>query len=1507
MSRSGVTAGTCPTGGTSPELVDRGRRLFEFLAAAQRLRAAPVRTTEPYERDGAVFWLGELPQHPAVTSALGAESPAPDTPFLTVRRVPPVPAPDPEPEVQPWLDGVYTDPEHAPDLRTCRAPAVSGPGVEEQSGTLRLRDHPEISAAYLRWRSTWDGWARQELSDRPVRALYRGLFAAHTTGANETEEFELVLGVGCLAWAPEQHDRVRRHVLVTPAGIALDESTGTLSVRTHPTLDALGVETDMLDPVLAPSATHLADIVRHAREQVEHPLDRSATGDLLRRFANSLDADARYDAGDTRPVVGATPVVAFAPAVLLRRRSRLGLVAVFERIAATIAETGAVPSGLLPLLDPDHRPSVEADPTPGAMVDVDGETFLPLPLNESQLDIIRSVDRQAQTLVQGPPGTGKTHLAAALISHLLAQGRRVLVTAHTDRALKEVRGKLPEAIKPLAVAVVGTARSDMADLRVAVERISSLSGDGDPEALDVDARARADTSLRRVQDLRLRRSELRERLLQVRAAEVTERSHAGRTGTLAAISRTYREHAPSHEWLLAHVRPGAAAPAPVTGAEAAHWLGLLRDRGLRDDEPEAARRLVDLATVPTPERFAELLDRQAAAESGYGALAGWTRHPAFERICALDPDQRVEVRERMTELARQITAFEQRRAPWMPSALADIRTGRAATWYGRAEHVDGLVRGAWAGLQHLDRTTRVVFAQGTDRSVVASLARYLLDHVRASGPLRLNPDGSVRIGPFTHRAVRNSRPLFDAVRVDDRVPATVERLTAVLAHLDVEHHLVALDQAWPADVSIPHEDTLHERVQWHVTELQQLRELLALGDELGVERGRLDRTGLPHPDWTDLDTVLAYAGLVDAAAARDAHLASVVPLQELRTTAAAACAWSDVPPACAGFLDAVRRRDRDAYGAAHARMLRLHSVRQRVAEREALTARVAAVAPSLAQAVTADPDDDRWTERLPALVSAWDWARTGAWILGQDTEDANALQQRIDAVEGSLRDEIERLAGVRAWGHALGRLTGRARADLSLYVRLVQRLGKGTSVRYGAARRAEVRQAMDRCRPAVPVWIMPIYRIAEQLHVTENMFDVVVVDEASQAGLEATFLQYLAPKIVVIGDDKQVSPSAVGVDQQMLRDLAARYLPDDRYRASWQDPKLSLFDAASIWFGARRTLVEHRRCVPEIIGFCNRIAYEPDNIRLLPVRQFGSDRLEPIRTVRVPDGCETGTSGNRVNRAEADAIIAQVEKCLADPRYDGRTFGVISLLGPRQAKIIHDALLERVPPEEWHARDLRCGDAAAFQGSERDVVFLSMVSAPEAGRRMGSLTLEANVQRYNVAVSRARDQLWVFHSVGLEQLTNSEDMRFQLLDYCQNGWRDLQADHEGAPGGPVPEDRRVEPFASLFEQRVHNRVVERGHVVVPQYLTMGYRIDLVVVGARGRLAVQCDGDFWHGPEQYLRDLARERDLRRCGWEFFRIRESVFHVDEHAALAGLWSALDELGIQPGGGSRDDGSG
>src|SRR6202035_2031758 len=68
---------------------------------------------------------------------------------------------------------------------------------------------------------------------------------------------------------------------------------------------------------------------------------------------------------------------------------------------------------------------------------------------------------------------------------------------------------------------------------------------------------------------------------------------------------------------------------------------------------------------------------------------------------------------------------------------------------------------------------------------------------------------------------------------------------------------------------------------------------------------------------------------------------------------------------------------------------------------------------------------------------------------------------------------------------------------------------------------------------------------------------------------------------------------------------------------------------------------------------------------------------------------------------------------------------------------------------------------------------------------------------------------------------------------------------------------------------------------------------------QGRLAVECDGDEWHGPERYEEDMARQRDLERAGWQFARIRGGDFYRDRARSTAPLWGELNRLGINPGG--------
>jgi very-short-patch-repair endonuclease len=327
--------------------------------------------------------------------------------------------------------------------------------------------------------------------------------------------------------------------------------------------------------------------------------------------------------------------------------------------------------------------------------------------------------------------------------------------------------------------------------------------------------------------------------------------------------------------------------------------------------------------------------------------------------------------------------------------------------------------------------------------------------------------------------------------------------------------------------------------------------------------------------------------------------------------------------------------------------------------------------------------------------------------------------------------------------------------------------------------------------------------------------------------------------------------------------------------------------------------------MPEIIEWSSAMFYR--DAPLVPLRQFGADRLPPLRSRYVPHGYTTPGSGGLRNPVEAEALVAQVLACAEDPRYDGRSFGVVVLQGSAQADLVRTQLNARMSVAEQQRRRLRVGTPPDFQGDERDVVFLSLVVAPDSSTT--SLTRLEYQRRFNVAASRARDQVWVFHSVGLDELEPA-DLRHSYLSYVL-ARSHTPAEGLGWPARPAPRPRDVgadvahPSFDTLFEQRVYLALTERGYQVVPQAEINGRRVDLVVSGGQARMAVECDGDDPVPDEQAAHDFARERELRRAGWRFVRLRQSRFELDPQASLAPLWEALAEAGIRPSiAGSRDE---
>jgi very-short-patch-repair endonuclease len=375
-----------------------------------------------------------------------------------------------------------------------------------------------------------------------------------------------------------------------------------------------------------------------------------------------------------------------------------------------------------------------------------------------------------------------------------------------------------------------------------------------------------------------------------------------------------------------------------------------------------------------------------------------------------------------------------------------------------------------------------------------------------------------------------------------------------------------------------------------------------------------------------------------------------------------------------------------------------------------------------------------------------------------------------------------------------------------------------------------------------------------------------------------------AEKVLIVGDDKQVSPDGVGLEEEKIRNLMTRYLINqvEHFRAQ-MTPERSIYDLFKVVFAHSSTMLkEHFRCVGPIIEYSKREFY---NHELKPMRLPKiSERLDPpLVDVLIEDGFRSDKAD--INLPEARFIVDEIKKICSEPTMHRRTIGVVSLLADKQALKIWEMLEDELGPEEIGRHQIACGDARTFQGKERDIMFLSMLVSPGNAHAQ---TRDSIGQRFNVAASRARDRMYLVRSIELDQLSPNDTLRRNLIS------------HFAIPY--MQDEQRVEDLRLLcesdFEREVYDILTKRGYRVIPQVKVGEYRLDMVVEGNNdNRLAIECDGDQYHGADRWEDDMHRQRILERVGWQFWRCFASTFVRNRNEVVEDLISSLTERGIDP----------
>lgn len=1476
---------------------DQLKNLFQYLREFTQLKYKPKRTTQGFS----VLWLHHLPQSSLIHNAARLKPNEVKEQWLVLQKAPLSQAPPPPlpQRLEGWVSGPFNNP-HMPPLirdRIVHKEIVLAADLKAKQiqNDLLLEEEQDIQKSWEEFEQVWHAWADEQLRLVEAQKYYSQLFDFYQKLSTFGERYELRLGLGYLTWKTPAGAEVGRHLLTVNVNLHFDAGQGVLSMTVAGDGAKTTLEQDMLDAQDRVSP----EVVAQLQEYLQAQGDQIWAGDVLRQilstWINAVSNRGLYSNSIEPPKrLTDAPIVHWAPALILRERNKRSLVATYDTILGQIDNVEDVPHSLQRFVgcyEPKAVQQAEA---------ADSTIYFPLPANEDQQKIISHLRHEDGAVVQGPPGTGKSHTIVNLVSHLLATDQKVLVTSHTARALQVLREKFPPELAELCITHLQGEEGAQVALQSSVQEILLRSSRRQKE-LELELEDELSNKLKTAKQEEMN---LLDELQQIRQAETGELNLLGYQGTAQRIGKQLRAQEGDFEWINEWVDANTGQSLSLTNKEATRLLKLWRD--ISDEEQkELGLRRPKLDILASVEQFVHFVKAEEETFEIAATREQYQSHPAYEVLMAAGHTERKVLLESVTKLIAAIETERRRAIPWIEEALDSLLQGQMSRWQEVSGHsqellpplleeADWLERNEPSGLD--DRELNVLFAD----------AKAVYDHLKSGG----------HWGNFIFKpsAVKNRSYLRETVKIGGRPADSVEVLRDFLKYLDLYIDLQKVKELWHTQgvsVSGP--------LSMQVNELQEkehaLEKIYKVQPLLEQAQKAIEAiTGLHEPKWWETDELSALLDVTKAAQASNEAKDSKEVLEELWPSLQGLVLAGKSHEVVTDLIQSIQSRDIAMYGQSVGIVENLIMRQKLLDERERLFARLVDEQKLLAQELKATFKDKQWDERLAHIESAWKWAQAD-WRMQElaNPDFEVEVRQRLENMRQFQRDTLGQLAASKAWRNTLDRMTHKEQSALVRWEQAIKKLGKGTGV-HAERRRLEAQTALEDARSAIPAWIMPVHLVAEHFVPKQGMFDVVIVDEASQAGPEALFLTYIAKKIVIVGDDKQIEPEGIGIQAEQVDALVGMYLKDLVNREVIGHAKASLFDFGNVTYPNRIGLREHFRCMPEIIQFSSDLSYAKEP--LIALRQYGMQRLKPLMAQQV----FTGQTTENVNKAEAKAIVEQIKACIGLPHYQGKSMGVISLMGDAQAEEIALQLREEISEAEIEERKLVCGNAYSFQGDERDVIFLSMVGSSNKDkgdggkRKLASLITCDNStfqSRYNVAVSRARDQLWLFHSLDQKDL-KSEDIRSALIQHVRHpqveGWQPLSAEEIQDVQTCASLSGRAKmhpprPFENWFEVDVFIDLVRRGYRVIPQYELNRYRIDLVVEGLKSRLAVECDGDQWDGPSKFRADLARQQALERAGMTFWRVRGSTYARDPELALEDLWHTLETRGIYPEGDPRN----
>ena len=413
----------------------------------------------------------------------------------------------------------------------------------------------------------------------------------------------------------------------------------------------------------------------------------------------------------------------------------------------------------------------------------------------------------------------------------------------------------------------------------------------------------------------------------------------------------------------------------------------------------------------------------------------------------------------------------------------------------------------------------------------------------------------------------------------------------------------------------------------------------------------------------------------------------------------------------------------------------------------------------------------------------------------------------------------------------------------------------------------------------LPIWMMSLDDVSRIIPMEANLFDYVILDEASQCNIAyALPVMYRAKHAIFFGDSLQMrDTNTLFKSNEQLNAIAKKHkIPEFYQIKAEEDTVKSVMDIASLAGFKTATLRNHYRSPKELIGFSNENFYAKVK---RPLEIINDNILTYKNTNRVLvnhiiDYDQTLDESSKTNMSEAKYIKKIIADIKQDPASANKSIAVLTFFN-EQAELLR---------REIDDEDVKVAIIEGIQGDERDICIYSFViTSPEDKKRYVALTGEggairrsANEGRINVAFSRARLQVHCVTCLDPKLWPDGIWIK-RYLEYVDHSGKVIRA-------GSADEQR----FDSKFERDVFNMLSKRldgeRYYLETQVKSCGFRIDLVITDktTSRKLAIECDGPTHFEPgdgQIYVKDdWERQYALETAGWDFYRLPYSDWQED-----------------------------